>query len=663
MAARELQIERERTSLNVEQLTNFLDGNASWTKLRRETEVIVFSDPVFRHDDTCYRTTEEAYIRDIEKSVRYIEKYKELNLIENPMRKIYFRRAINAILPISLHETMFLANIEGQASKEQKEKWIGPTKRYEILGAYAQTEMGHGSYIRGLETTATYDPKAQEFILHNPTLTSLKWWPGGVGYTATHAVVVAKLIIQEKDYGIHHFIVPLRSLKDHTHLPGVKTGDIGPKFGYDGVDNGFLQLDSVRIPRENMLMAHARVDPDGTYTKPPHTRLSYATMIYVRSLIVDYASDNLSRAVTIATRYSVVRRQTPIKVGGPETHILDYTTQQYKVLPEIANSYALKMAAICMMRIYLTSKREMDTGNLTSLPVLHATSAGLKAFSTEMASRGIEACRLACGGMGYSLASGLPQLYMRVVPSQTYEGDNTVLYLQTARFLHKLYQQQVPQSQLSQDVTYLASDYQRRKIWAPQNPDQLLDAEAHVDAYRQHALCLVLKAHRITDVALARTNDQASAWNSASVAWVRAAKAHCHLSVVQMFLATLQSTKLSINNQHILKELYNLFALYGIAENAQEFQLDEYMSSQQVDMVQEQVYKLLHAIRKEAVPLVDAFDLRNELLCSVIGRYDGDVYSHLYQWALKSPRNKSTVHPAYHKHLRKLINPTLSAKL
>lgn len=660
--SRELQSERERTSLNVEQLTNFLDGDASKTKLRRETEAIVFSDPVFRHDDTYYRTNEEAYIRDIEKSVRYIEKYWELSLNKNPLRDKYFRRAINTVLPIATHYGVFSPNIEGQASKEQREKWLAPTKNYEILGAYAQTEIGHGTYIRGLETTATYDSKAQEFVMNSPTLTSLKWWPGGVGYTATHAVVVAKLIIQDKDYGIHHFIVPLRSLKDHTLLPGVKAGDIGPKFGYHGVDNGYLQLNGVRIPRENMLMAHAKVDPDGVYTKPPHTKLSYGTMIYVRSVIVGFAADELSRAVTIATRYSVVRRQTPSRMDGPETQILDYVTQQYKLLPEIANSYALIIAAKYMMKMYMSSRKEISAGNITSLPVLHATSAGLKALSTDMAGHSIEACRLACGGMGYSLASGLPQLYMRAVPSQTYEGDNTVLYLQTARFLQKLYLQRLPRSQLSQDVAYLASDYHWHKTWTPQYPDQLLDARTHVEAYRQRALRLVSRANHITDLSLLRGNDQAAAWNSASVAWVRAAKAHCHLSVVQMFLATLQSIEVSVDNQHILKELYNLFSLYGIVENAQEFQLDDYMSSQQVDMVQEEVYKLLSVIRREAVPLVDAFDHKDEILCSVLGRFDGDVYNHLYQWALKSPRNKSEVHPAYYKHLRKLIKP-LSAKL
>jgi len=659
----ELQVERAKSTLDVEQLTNILDSGISQTKSRREIEVIVNSDPVFRNDDMYHLSTEEAFIRNTEKSVRYAQKIRELKLCEDPLRIGYFIRAVNVVLPMSTHENVFMANIEGQGNEEQKKKWLGPASRYEILGGYAQTEMGHGSYIRGLETTATYDPKTQEFILNSPTLTSLKWWPGGVGHTATHTVVVARLIIQDKDYGIHHFIVPLRSLEDHTPLPGVSIGNIGPNFCSLGYDNGYLRLDAVRIPRENMLMDYAKVDPDGTYSKPPHSRLSYATMIYVRTCIIEFAADNLSRAVTIATRYSVVRRQTPSKPDGPETQILDYVTQQYKLLPEIANSYALKMAGKYMMQFYMSSKGEISKGNLTSLPVLHATSAGLKAFSTDMAVCGIETCRLACGGMGYSLASGLPYLYVRAVPTQTYEGDNTVLYLQTARFLQKLYLQQLPQSQLSQDVIYLASDYHQRKAWETQSPNQCLDVQAHVEAYRQRALCLVSRASHITKTALDKGNDQSAAWNLASVAWVRAAKAHCHLSVLQMFLTALQSIgNVSISNQRILKELYNLYALYGIVENAQEFQLDDYMSSQQVDMVQERVYELLGVIRKEAVPLVDVFDHSDELLCSVLGRYDGDVYNHLYQWALKSPRNKSEVHPAYHKHLVKLVK-SISAKL
>ena len=96
-----------------------------------------------------------------------------------------------------------------------------------------------------------------------------------VGHTATHAVVAARLITKCKDHGIHMFLVQLRSLEDHKPLPGkpllllpwllvsgcvgVKVGDIGPKFGYKGMDNGFLQLTNVRIPRDQMLMKYTKV--------------------------------------------------------------------------------------------------------------------------------------------------------------------------------------------------------------------------------------------------------------------------------------------------------------------------------------------------------------------------------------------------------------------
>lgn len=43
-----------------------------------------------------------------------------------------------------------------------------------MIGCYAQTEVGHGSNIRALQTTATYLPDTDEFELHTPTLESFK---------------------------------------------------------------------------------------------------------------------------------------------------------------------------------------------------------------------------------------------------------------------------------------------------------------------------------------------------------------------------------------------------------------------------------------------------------------------------------------------------------
>ena len=60
-------------------------------------------------------------------------------------------------------------------------------------------------------------------------LPSAKWWPGGLGHTATHAVVYANLILKNKNYGPHPFMVQLRSLVDHRPLSGIILGDLGPK--------------------------------------------------------------------------------------------------------------------------------------------------------------------------------------------------------------------------------------------------------------------------------------------------------------------------------------------------------------------------------------------------------------------------------------------------
>jgi acyl-CoA oxidase len=193
-----------------------------------------------------------------------------------------------------------------------KQSWV--MVRYAFLAQLGTINIT-GTFIRGLETTATYDPTTQEFILNSPTLTSLKWWPGSLGHTATHAIVVARLITKGQDYGIHLFIVQIRSLEDHKPLPGIQVGDIGPKFGYFGMDNGFLRLDNVRIPRDQMLMKYAQVQPDGTYSKPPTDKITYGTMVFIRAGLVYYSAHKLAKAVTIATRYSVVRRQTQNRPG------------------------------------------------------------------------------------------------------------------------------------------------------------------------------------------------------------------------------------------------------------------------------------------------------------------------------------------------------------
>lgn len=74
----------------------------------------------------------------------------------------------------------FKSCIDLWGTDEQVKHWnnIFNQKDSFIFGTYIQTEIGHGTFVRGLETTATYDRSTQEFDIHSPTLTSIKFWPG-----------------------------------------------------------------------------------------------------------------------------------------------------------------------------------------------------------------------------------------------------------------------------------------------------------------------------------------------------------------------------------------------------------------------------------------------------------------------------------------------------
>uniref|UniRef100_A0A0K0D374 Acyl-coenzyme A oxidase n=1 Tax=Angiostrongylus cantonensis TaxID=6313 RepID=A0A0K0D374_ANGCA len=328
--------------------------------------------------------------------------------------------------PLSLHFVMFLPTIQSQGEDDQLDEWLSLVAARGIIGTYAQTELGHGTNLKNLETTATYDPKTEQFVLHSPTITSTKWWPGALGKSSNYAVVVAQLYTQGVCRGPHPFIVQIRDLETHKPLKGIRVGDIGPKFGFNSADNGFLLFDNYRIPRQNMLMRHSKVEKNGTFIAPKHSKLSYGTMVFVRSIMVKDQATFLAEAVCIAIRYSAIRRQGEIEPGAGEVQILDYQTQQFRLFPQLARAFAFMFAA-----------EQVTEGNVDLLPEIHALSSGLKAVITWETAQGIEQCRLACGGHGYSLASAFPDIYTFAVAGCTYEGENIVLLLQMARFLMK----------------------------------------------------------------------------------------------------------------------------------------------------------------------------------------------------------------------------------
>jgi acyl-CoA oxidase len=294
-----------------------------------------------------------------------------------------------------------------QGTPEQQELFTKPAEDYKIVGCYAQTELGHGSNVRGLETTATWNPEDKTFTIHSPHLTASKWWIGSLGKVANYALVMAQLIIEGKSYGPHPFVVQIRDLKTHEPLENVHVGDIGPKFGYNTMDNGFLLFNKLKVPHVSMLGRFSHVDPQtNKYVSSTSPKLVYGTMTWVRSTIVMQAGGVLARAVAIATRYCAIRRQFQDKdapaAGTAETPVLNYSMVQIRLLPLLAASYALHFTGKAMMELYSENQKRLNSGGADILADLHGSSCALKALSSTIAAEGIEVSRRACGGHGFS---------------------------------------------------------------------------------------------------------------------------------------------------------------------------------------------------------------------------------------------------------------------
>mmetsp|Transcript_321 Transcript_321/g.982 ORF Transcript_321/g.982 Transcript_321/m.982 type:complete len:584 (-) Transcript_321:126-1877(-) len=570
---------------------------------------------------------------------------------------------------LELHIGMWIPTLEAMCTAEQRERWLSPSRSFQIIGTYAQTELGHGSNLRGLQTTATYDKESESFILHTPTLTASKWWPGGLGKTATHAVVMARLFLEGRDLGPHPFVVQLRSLENHKPLAGIAVGDLGPKLGYQGVDNGFLRLDHVRVDRGSMLSRFSSVTPDGQYVPPAkgNEKSSYSTLIFVRATLVRDAAVNLAKATTIATRYNAVRRQGGGSAGRPEEQVLDYSSQYATLLPLISTAYSLAFMGKSLMDLYRKFEKDRDANDFSLLPELHQLTAGMKAISTWDAATGIERCRYSCGGNGFLESSGLPRLLTYYLQNPTWDGENSVMSLQTARYLLKCLTTARRQKPIHGSAAYIEAFLSKptAKCSATCSEDfsnlrVLLLALQH-RAARQIACC----AHLLSSEEAACGGDTEAAWNRCTSELVLTARAHLEAATAANFMEMQQQLSsagaISPHLSQVLKRLAVLQSLNVMKERMGDFLMDGYMSGEQAQMALLQWREHLQLLRPDAVALVDSFGFDDyELHDSAIGRYDGDVYRELAERAAASPLNSTEEGPAYYPVLRSRIGYGLS---
>ncbi|GFQ07026.1 peroxisomal acyl-coenzyme a oxidase 1 [Phtheirospermum japonicum] len=601
--------ERKKAEFDVEAMKVIWAGSPHNLQLSDRISKLVANDPVFRKDDRSMLPRKELFKNSLRKAAYTWQRIVDLRLSEEEASKLWFY--VDETSYIVLHWLMFIPAIKGQGTDEQHQKWLPFAYNMQIIGCYAQTELGHGSNVKGLETTSTFDPRTDEFVLHSPTLTSSKWWPGGLGKVSTHAVVYARLIIDGKDHGVHGMIYCSTTELGETIglFQESLVGDIGMKFGnggFNAMDQWSVAIRSCSYSKKSDV---DEVTRDGKYKQSDVPR-----QLVLWDIGICPTKNCLWRLLVIYQELCVLLQDIVLYVDS-----LDHGMADLK----------FRFVGEWLEWLYNDVTKRLQANDFSTLPEAHACTAGLKSITTSVTADGIEECRKLCGGHGYLCSSGLPELYAVYVPNCTYEGDNIVLLLQVARFIIKTVSQLGTGKQPVGTIAYMGRiehlmqcrcNAQRAEDWL--KPSQVLEAfEARA---ARMSVSVARNLSKFTNSEQGTLLLDGFAELSADL--VEAAVAHCQLIVVSKFIEKVQQADIG-------------------GEGAA--------------LANDQLRSLYTKVRPNAVALVDAFNYSDHYLSSILGRYDGNVYPKLYEAAWKDPLNESDVPDGYEEYVRPLLKQQL----
>src|SRR5689334_14686621 len=350
---------------------------------------------------------------------------------------------LSVVVKVGVQFGLFGGAILQLGTKPHHDAYLEDLIHGRLLGCFAMTESGHGSNVQALGTTATYDVEAREFVVDTPDDRARKDYIGNAAQHASHAVVFAQLVLGGESHGVHAFVVRIRD-DEGRPVPGVRIEDCGPKIGLNGVDNGRIWFDGVRVARTDLLDRYAVVTDDGRYfsdIENPNRRFftMLGTLVQGR-VCVGGAGINASKvALTIATRYAVLRRQFEATSPDEEQVLLDYGMHQRRLLPLIARTYALHFAqevvAGQLHEVFSGPGPIEEGSDEHARRMLESRAAGTKALGTWHATRTIQECREACGGAGYLSENRFAALKADTDVFTTFEGDNHVLLQLVAKGL------------------------------------------------------------------------------------------------------------------------------------------------------------------------------------------------------------------------------------
>lgn len=514
---------------------------------------------------------------------------------------------------------LFGGSVMWLGTEKHHKKYLKAAGTAELLGCFAMTETGHGSNVRQLETTATYESASDSFVVHSPRYEAGKEYIGNALHSRM-ASVFCQLIVQGENHGIHALLVPLRD-ENGSLLAGIRVEDNGYKMGLNGVDNGRIWFDHVKIPRENLLNRFGDVDEYGDYHSPienPSRRFftMLGTLVGGRVCVPRCGLSAAKAGIKIAVNFGLKRRQFGPSFSEPETLILDYPSHQRRLMPLVAKAYAVHFGLQ-----HLTDRFNNEAeGDMREIETL---AAGMKAYATWFTTHALQESREACGGKGYLAENRFAHLKGGTEIFTTFEGDNTVLMQLVAKGVLTKFRQEFNEEGVLGILRYIGGILSTSMM--EKNPiavrrtakEHLLDPQMHLAAFQYREASLI---YSISQRMRGWIKQGKSAYEAALICqthMLSLANAFIEKTILEHCLVVVEQEK-NPNLKATLHNLIGLYALHTIEEHKGWYLEQGYMDGSKTKAIRRTIDELCASLREDAYALVDAWDIPNDLLGAAI---------------------------------------------
>lgn len=510
--------------------------------------------------------------------------------------------------------------------------WLGTEKHHKrylkdigslaLPGCFAMTETGHGSDVRNCETTAIYDAVRDEIIIHSPTKLSGKDYIGNAAAHGQKAAVFAQLIVNGKNHGVHAVVVDIRD-KDGNIAEGVTIDDCAYKLGLNGVDNGRIWFNQVRVPRFNLLNRFGNINEHGIYSSPIEKESKrfftmLGTLVGGRMCVPRAGLSAAKASLTIAIRYALKRRQFGEK-GQPEMLIMDYPSHQRRLMPRLAKAYALDFALT-----YLTDRFSNRTKD--NMREIETLAAGLKSVATWYTTETIQACREACGGKGYLAENRFADFKADSDIFTTFEGDNTVLMQLVAKGVLGDFNREIVGGGLMGMINFAAerfvSTMREKNFVNVYNTDEghLKDPSFQLEAFQYREQDLMVSVGQRLRKYTKRGIPSYQAFLRCQTHLLEVAHAYVDRIILEQFIRQVNACQ-DVKLKGTLKMLCDLYALYTIEENKGWYLEQGCVSGAKTRAIRRLVDKLCKETRIDALALVQAFGIPDACLAAPIAMF------------------------------------------